>query len=213
MQRRNALKNIGLSVGGFTMSATVVGLMQGCKAEVASSTWQPKFFSLDESDIVSKTLEVILPSSDEIPGAIELNLTQFIDGYIHEVVTEKERNGFKAGVEEYLATTLEVAGKNKSKDLSAADIEERLAFYLKADSKKQNAWDAEVRSALRENGATPSRDAVNFSVLKSLRQRGISAFKGSEFIGENVLAYDPIPGMQIGCVDLQETTQGKAWSL
>lgn len=38
-------------------------------------------------------------------------------------------------------------------------------------------------------------------------------FKTNEFIGENVMAYAPIPGQQKGCVDLMETTGGKAWSL
>ena len=37
--------------------------------------------------------------------------------------------------------------------------------------------------------------------------------KPNEYIGENVLAYAPIPGDYKGCVDLMETTGGKAWSL
>jgi hypothetical protein len=32
-------------------------------------------------------------------------------------------------------------------------------------------------------------------------------------VGEKVLAYDPIPASQKGCVSLEETTNGKAWSL
>jgi hypothetical protein len=30
MERRDALKNLGLSIGGITMSSTVVGLLQSC---------------------------------------------------------------------------------------------------------------------------------------------------------------------------------------
>ena len=41
----------------------------------------------------------------------------------------------------------------------------------------------------------------------------VNAFKTNEFIGEEVLAYAPIPGEQKGCVDLMEATGGKAWSL
>jgi len=40
----------------------------------------------------------------------------------------------------------------------------------------------------------------------------ISAYKGSEYIGENVLAYLPVPGEYIACDDLQTLTGGKAWS-
>lgn len=86
-------------------------------------------------------------------------------------------------------------------------------FYLKADIARQKAWEAEATDALENTGSDASEDAVNFGVLKSLRSSAISAFKITEHIGENVLAYDPIPGQQKGCVDLQETTQGKAWSL
>lgn len=88
-----------------------------------------------------------------------------------------------------------------------------MAYYLKADAEQQRNWNKEIAAAKKEDGKIPSDDAVNFGVLKSLRSRGIYAFKITEQIGENVLAYAPIPGEQKGCVDLQETTDGMAWSL
>ena len=212
MKRRNALKNIGLSLGAVTMSATVVSLLQSCQ-KGTTLTWKPTFFSTDEAEIVTKTLEVILPTTTDIPGATDLNLAQFIDGYLNAVVSDVEKTAFKAGIEKYLATTLQATGKKEAKDLGQEDIDGRLAYYLKANPDQQKTWDNEVLAARKENGKAPSDDAVNFSVLKSLRRRGISAFKMTEYIGEEVLAYDPIPGQQKGCLDLQETTQGKAWSL
>ena len=212
MKRRNALKNIGLSLGAVTMSASVVGLLQSCQNK-ASVTWSPKFFSSAEAEIVTKTLEAILPTTPDMPGATDLNLAQFIDGYLNVVSPKEEKEGFKAGIEQYLATTLKTTGKNDPTALSMDDIEGRLAYYLKADKEQQKTWSKEVSAAKKANGKVPSADAVNFSVLKSLRSRGISAFKMNEFIGEEVMAYAPLPGEQKGCVDLQATTQGKAWSL
>jgi len=49
--------------------------------------------------------------------------------------------------------------------------------------------------------------------VNQLRSLTVNAFKTNEFIGEEVLAYAPIPGEQKGCVDLMEATGGKAWSL
>jgi hypothetical protein len=49
--------------------------------------------------------------------------------------------------------------------------------------------------------------------MSSLRGLTIWGFKTSEFIGEEVLAYLPVPGEYIGCGDLQELTGGKAWSI
>ena len=60
---------------------------------------------------------------------------------------------------------------------------------------------------------TDLNEAFSFNFLNTIRQLTITAFKGNEYIGENVLAYVPIPGQQKGCVDLQETTGGRAWSL
>lgn len=211
MQRRNALKNIGLSLGGITMSGTVISMLQGCAN--GSPSWVPKFFSSEEVTIITKTLDIILPNSTDIPGASELNLAQFIDTYIYEISTSEEQEGIKEGVKQYLLSTLNIAQKEKASELTEADVEGRLAYYLKAQPQQQSTWNKEVNDALKDGGEVPSEDAVNFSVLKSLRQRGISAFKGSEIIGETVLAYASRPGKQEGCVDLQVATAGKAWSL
>ena len=51
-----------------------------------------------------------------------------------------------------------------------------------------------------------------FETLKGLRGRAVWAYKTSEKIGEDVLAYDPVPAEQKGCIPLSETN-GKAWSL
>ena len=56
-------------------------------------------------------------------------------------------------------------------------------------------------------------EALSFNFINTIRQLTITAFKGSEYIGENVLIYRPIPGEQKGCVDLEETTGGRAWSI
>lgn len=193
------------------MSTTVVTLIQSCSKPVIN--WKPQFLSQDEAEIVARTLEVMLPTTPDIPGATDLNLTQFIDGYLHTVSTEKEKAGFKAGIEQYLSTTLEIVNKSKVIHLTTEDIDGRLAYYLKANPSQQKAWNIEVTAAKNEKGQLPSVDAVNFSVLKSLRSKAISAFKATEFIGEEVLAYAPIPGEQKGCVDLQSATEGKAWAL
>jgi hypothetical protein len=208
--RREALKNIGLSLGTISMSSTLVSLIQSCTTQ---ESWTPVFFSKDEAEIISITLDLILPATPNVPGAKELDLTRFIDGYIAVISTPEEKEGIKAGVGAYLTSTLEHVGKKRASSLTAEDIDGRLAYYLKADLNQQKKWEQEANAALGNNGGAPSADAVNFTVLRSLRNRSISAFKITEQIGENVLAYDPIPARQKGCVDLQEATQGKAWSL
>ena len=201
MERRDALKNLGLSIGGITMSSTVVGLLQSCSGK-SNLSWNPEIFDSQEAELITKTLEVILPKTEDIPGATELNLTQFIDGYIKHVSGSKEQKSIKKLAEKYLSTTKATLGKKNVSDMTLDDIDSRLAYYLKADKSQIDQWSNE-----------DSDDASNYNFLNSLRSRGVSAFKMSEYIGEKVLAYSPIPGQQIGCVDLNEATGGKAWSI
>ena len=66
---------------------------------------------------------------------------------------------------------------------------------------------AEGKEALLDDNVASHAFATN------LRNMTIMGYKTSEYIGEEVLAYLPLPGEYIGCGDLQELTGGKAWSL
>jgi hypothetical protein len=201
MERRQALKNMGLTIGAFALTPTVASLLQSCSGN-SKLSWVPEFYSNEEAEIITKTLEVILPATPEIPGATDLNLAQFLDGYAMHVSGENERMRIKNLVKEYISMTLTLTGKETVSKLTMDDIESRVAFYLKADKFKQEDW---------QTGS--SKDSQNFQFIRTLRSGGVRAFKMSEFIGENVMAYSPIPGRQIGCVDLIEATGGRAWSL
>ena len=56
-------------------------------------------------------------------------------------------------------------------------------------------------------------EKIASSFTTELRNLTINAFRTNEYIGENILAYQPVPGRNVGCVDLDEATGGKAWSL
>ena len=58
-----------------------------------------------------------------------------------------------------------------------------------------------------------SNDSLCYLFLNSFRELVVTAFKTNQYIGENVLVFSPIPGEQKGCVDLQETTNGRAWTI
>jgi hypothetical protein len=58
-----------------------------------------------------------------------------------------------------------------------------------------------------------TEESQSYIFLYSFRELMISAFKTNEYIGKNILVYRPIPGVQRGCVDLIETTNGRAWTI
>ena len=215
MQRRTALKNIGLSFGALTLTPTVVSMLQSCQN--TPEGWSPVFLTKDEATVVGKIIDVILPTTADVPGAADLNLIQFIDVYLNGVSGEEEQQFAKMATGIFSSTALAAAGKENVNDLTAEDIDVQLNKYLRA-SEEERAARGEAFSAYLAGlaeGATsePPVEGVCQSYLFNLRSLAVEAFKENAIIGEQHLAYAPVPGQQKGCVDLQEATGGKAWAL
>ena len=191
MDRRKALKNIGNGIGAIAVTPAVVSLFQSCQT---SATYNPLFIPKDDFKIISNLMEMIIPKTD-IPGAVELKLPEFVDAYIDAVWDEEEKTDFTETWEVFIGASTKAAGKENENDLSAAD------------------WDAQLAKYLKPGNDLPADEILASKFVNQLRSLTVNAFKTNEFIGEEVLAYAPIPGEQKGCVDLMEATGGKAWSL
>lgn len=200
MDRRKALKNIGIGFGAITVTPTVVSLMQSCQTN--PSGWMPAQFSKDQFQVVSQLMDLIIPTTD-IPGAIDLQLPQFLDGYVGLIMNDKAQQKLKSSLDQLIAVALKDTGKSATSELNREDLDAQLAKYLRADESTMQVW--------KNDADSPEAVAQGFAV--QLRSLTINAFKTNEYIGENVLAYVPIPGQQKGCVDLMEATGGKAYSL
>ena len=212
MNRRKALKNLGLSLGTITLSPAVLSLLQSCKNDL---DWNPVFFNSNQVNIVSELSDLIIPSGDDIPGSKELNLIKFIDLYIHNISNKKEQDLLKKSMDAFLSHCLIKSNKNNVDNLERNDLDTSLEYYFKIKNSSHSKWRQAYNKNKDQNieNKTDLNEAFSFNFLNTIRQLSITAFKGNEYIGENVLAYVPIPGQQKGCVDLQETTGGRAWSL
>ena len=191
MDRRKALRSIGTGIGAIAVTPSVVSLFQSCQSV---ATYTPVFISENDFKIVSNLMEMIIPKTD-IPGAIELKLPEFVDAYIDAVWDEKRKTDFKEAWTAFISSSNKAAGKENAGDLSTAD------------------WDAQLAKYLKPGNDVPADETLASQFANQLRSITVNAFKTNEFIGEEVLAYAPIPGEQKGCVDLMEATGGKAWSL
>ena len=212
MNRRKALKNLGLSLGTITLSPALLSLLQSCKNDL---DWNPVFFNSNQVNIVSELSDLIIPSGDDIPGSKELNLIKFIDLYIHNISNKKEQDLLKKSMDAFLSDCLIKSNKNNIDNLERNDLDTSLEYYFKIKNSSHSKWRQAYNKNKDQNieNKTDLIEAFSFNFLNTIRQLTITAFKGNEYIGENVLAYVPIPGQQKGCVDLQETTGGRAWSL
>jgi len=192
MDRRKALKGLGLSLGYVVATPSVFSILQSCKNDPQIS-WTPQFFSLNESFVLEKLIDLILPKTASLPGALDVNIPQFIDAFVNEVSSKEEQEDYKKGI----AAISDSLGKSPNNEA----FESLLTKYLKADQKDV------------EDFSKNENDTLTLKTLTNLRTMTIWAYKTSEKVGEEILAYDPIPGDFLGCISLEGTTKGKAWSL
>ena len=197
MRRRDALKNLGLSFGYVLAAPSAISLLQSCQTDI--NKLEPIFFSVDEGIVITNLIDLMLPKTDLTPGAIEVNVPEFLDLYASKVYTKEQKESYK---EEINAIIQELLHQDDNvSELNIEDYDNLLSKYLKADANTQKTF---------KNG---NGDNTVFNSLLKLRNTSVWAYKTSELIGETVLSYDPVPGKQQGCVSINEATGGKAWSL
>ncbi len=216
MKRRSALKNMGMAMGLTVATPTVLSLLQSCQQETGPD-WTPVFFSPEEGAVLVQVVDLILPKTD-IPSASEVGVHSFLDLYMAEVSAPEEQAMIKTGLAAFIKQALSDSGKETAAALTPEDLEPVLAAALVKREPDDEAAIYEALGAYMEaqakGEAATLDDAVGtYLIANNLREASIWAFKNSEYIGEEVLAYLPVPGEYIGCGDLNELTGGKAWSI
>lgn len=215
MDRRKALKNMGMALGYTVATPTLLGIVQSCKGEPVVS-WTPDFLTSDQGAVLTKLVDIILPATDT-PAASELQVHLFIDRFANEVMEKEQQDFFKMAMGKFMDKALASSGKEKAADLSAEDLEPIVASTLKISKEQQTQNEEAVGDYMKAmaagGGAKISDDVAAYAFASNLRGMAIWGYKTSEYIGEEVLAYLPVPGEYIGCGDVQELTGGKAWSL
>ena len=197
MERREALKKMGLSFGVIIASPI---LFNSCTKE--SQTY---FFSELELQLISDTADVIIPGTDKLPKASDVGVAQYIDHYILDIVDNDEQSRIKSFTKRYLSVI------NPQKP-----IEFWVEHAFLSPEVETNNWLKEIDNFGNNDSdtdATLSDSAAVYALLTNLKSLMIRAYRGSEFVGEQILAYDPVPGRQVGCVDIQQATGGRIWSL
>ncbi len=215
MDRRKALKNMGLALGYTVATPTLISIVQSCKEETAIQ-WVPEFLSSDESKVVTQLIDIILPKTDT-PSASEVQVHQFIDRFAKQVMPSEEQNFLKMAMGNFIDKAKSMNGKNNANELTADDLEPVLAAVLKI-SKEQEESNGKAVQMYNEtiasgNQAILDADIASHAFATNLRGMTIWGYKTSEYVGEEVLAYLPLPGTYVACGDVEELSGGKAWSL
>lgn len=213
MNRRQVLKNLGLGATALVATPTILSLLQSCSNE---PDFIPAFLSKEEGHALRMMVDLIIPSDATIPGAKELGVHEFIDSYWNEVTPLEDQPQIKMGFAALADRFQNTFNKTLAKG-TAEDYDKVLAKYLKATEEEEEAYDKKLGEFFQEyqtnKSATPDPEAASYSIVSNIKGMTIWGWKTSEQIGENVFAYEPVPGQQIGCLPLSEATGGKAYSL
>ncbi|MEQ8554549.1 MAG: gluconate 2-dehydrogenase subunit 3 family protein [Cyclobacteriaceae bacterium] len=188
MERRNAIKNIGRSMGVFVATPAVLELLQSCGGP--QYDWTPVFYTAEEGAFVRGLVDTLLPAVDDMPSASAVNVHVFIDKYAKDILDLKQQAEHQMQMRKAIESLLASSGKSG---------------VNKVDTASYEAWMDELFGG--------SSDDEVYKFMVAFRSQTIWAYKNSEQVGETIMAYNPIPGKYEGCVDLEGTTQGKAWSI
>ncbi|NQZ43075.1 MAG: gluconate 2-dehydrogenase subunit 3 family protein [Flavobacteriaceae bacterium] len=216
MERRTALKNMGMVFGYAVATPTVLGIVQSCKGKEVVD-WTPSFFSKEQGAVLHSLLDILLPKTDT-PSATEVNVHLFIDQFANEVLPVEQGEMMKMMFEKFGNALLANAGKESLSDLDEEEISPVFAKYLTKRTQEQEeaheeAMNQFVEATMAGETATLDDEVACYLFANNLRDITIWGYRSSEYVGEEVLAYLPIPGEYVACGDVNELTGGKAWSL
>ncbi|MGB3776402.1 MAG: gluconate 2-dehydrogenase subunit 3 family protein, partial [Leeuwenhoekiella sp.] len=154
MNRRNLLKNLGLGAGYVVVAPSVFSLLQSCKSD---PDWQPVFLTASSGYALKHVLDVIIPS-DETPGASDINIAGFIDSYMDQVASDKERDSFKAQANAF-AINFKSEFDKDILDGKPEDFEKMVAKYLGAEKEKRAEYDE--RLSATQDPEKPEKEQID----------------------------------------------------
>lgn len=191
---------------GYTVAApTIFNMLASCSAE--AETWTPLFLSPEEKHMVTHLADIILPISDT-PGALDVNVPQFLDLMYHDIEKKQNQELFRKGAaifaEKFNAPVLE--GKKE-------DFEKLLASYFNISKEETKNILKDQKLPLAKIDESNIENYALYKFLLSVKYYTLFGYFTSEKIGEEVLVYDPVPGNYQGCISVNEATGGRAWSL
>ena len=197
MERREAMKNMALAMGYTLSASTLASLMTSC-GEQATLDWQPKYFTKEQAPNVEALADAIIPKTDT-PGAKELGVPQFLDSFIGEVMTISDRVAYMKELDGFIA----LCEKSQGKQLYACDAAQKKAFLDEQNAQNKmkypGIWGADMVKADMRNFFGKFKDTL------------VWVFFTTKEAGEQMLAYDPVPGGYDACFTI--TPETKSWSL
>ncbi len=188
MDRRKAIRNISLALGGTAVAGSMV-MQHGCKI---SAKKYNDIFDVDQVAMMDEIAETIIPKTDT-PGAKDAAVGAFIAIMVQDTLTNEKQQIFLEG----LVKIEEAAKKKFHTGFMKLNGEQRTILLTEIDQ-EMNAWNARKK---------PEDPDHYFQLMKGLTVQG---YFTSEPGATKALRYLPVPGKYEGCIDYQPGD--KAWA-
>lgn len=189
MNRREALQNVALLLGGTLSASTVAGVLGGC-APGKEGTWRPKAVTPEQNELITAIAELILPETDT-PGAAGAQVNRFIDLMLADWYTKEERARFLTD----LAAVEQQSQEKHGNSFLACTPTERHDLLAQLE-----------KAALAEAGdrlhIMTSKDIKPFFL--QMKELTLVGYYTSKVGATRELQYKAVPGEYRGCVPLDE---------
>ena len=183
MNRRKALKNLGLIAGGII-------LLPSCdfSDEKVSTILNKLQISIEEEKLLQEIVATILPEG-EIPGAKSLKVSDFVWVMIDDMLSDKKQKSFMNGLKLFDVKVRE-SRKNSFTDLSENDKLIVLKDLLNGNTHKDKI---EKKNDLK--------DVKRF--LQAVKYYATWGFMQSEYIMTEIMPYQLVPGTYGSCETIE----------
>lgn len=188
MNRREALKRVGLLLGGTVISSQL--FLTACSTENNGNRSNDSFLDSDV-DLLNEIAETIIPETDT-PGAKAAGVGSFMAMMVPDCYTEQNQENFRKGLEKVRSNFQKEYGKT----FTEASVEERREFLNKLDS-EMNTY-TQIRHA---------KDPEHyFRIMKELVLLG---YFTSEIGCREARRYVQTPGSYEACIEYEDGA--RAW--
>lgn len=207
MERRKALKNIGLGSAALFSSSALFGALQSCSPSAPEVGWLPVFFTPAEAAQMEKICEAIAPKTST-PGATDAGVVNHLDQALKVLYKEKDSDYFRRGLAAFVKSydDTQDTSFNKATTEQATQVINDFMIGFENDDAKSKAYYA----SLQDENSEKSEEFLMTYFTVNVVPATFRSYFTSELVGETVMAYDPIPQVYEGCIPYEAGT--KAWS-
>jgi gluconate 2-dehydrogenase gamma chain len=216
IDRREALRQAALLLGGTLSAPAIAGVLAGCDAAtVWASEAPPRAFTAAQLELVAVIAEHIIPTTDT-PGARAAGVHRFIDTMMAEYYPATDRQRFLDGLADVDDRSARANGRRfvsatKAQQraiLAGLDLE---AFPTKTTVANDASKDTERGGGGMAASAEAKTSAKPPHFFRTMKELTVLGYYTSQIGATKELRYVQVPGRFSGCVPFKSI--GRTWAV